>query len=110
MGGEGENVASWFKKKKKKKQVAKRQRWKGKGACVGSGRAGWGKSPQGFGVSEGSQPVQGLEEQCHVTLMGTVGSGSGTAPFACCQGGGTDQDERCSRSPALLPVWQWRGD
>ena len=60
---------------------------------MGSGRAGWGKSPQGFGVSEGSQPVQGREEQCHVTLMGTVGSGSGTAPFACCQGGGTDQDE-----------------
>lgn len=87
---EEENIASWL-KKKKKSRLPKSKGGRERGLVWGQGRAGWGKSLQGFGVSEGSQPGQGGEEQCRVTLVGQ---------WALVLGGGTDQDEGCSRLSA----------
>lgn len=82
MGGKGGRECSLL--ENKQKRVAFCRGGGGRGCVWGQGRAGWEKSLEGVTLSEGSQPGQGGGDQCCVTLVGTVGSGSETAASACC--------------------------
>lgn len=83
--------------------------------CKGGGERGcvwgqgWEKSLQGVQMPEGSPPGQGGGEQCRVTLVGTVGSGSETVASACCHFRHSHrrltQGYRAGVLSALLPMW-----